>query len=207
MHTGKIRNIIFDLGNTLVYFDECYFYDGIAKLEKKLRAGSLKRYIIDKKLDRKMISGKLKHKDMFRILKNRFDLKIGYSDFSYIYADIFWENTQMRKFLEKISRIKKYRLYLLSNTDAPHMNFIDNNFPFVRIIRNRILSFRIGMYKPQLRIFRYVLNKYRLKPSQTLLIDDIKENVEAAKSLGIKTIHYRKHSKFIKEFSQIIKSS
>ncbi len=202
-----IKNLIFDLGNTLVYFDLGYFYNGIAEREKKLNALKFKKYIIKNKLDIKLITGRLNHRDFFKKLKKKFELKIGYEDFIYFYSDIFWVNENMKRFLEKISRVKKYKLFLLSNTDSPHITFIDNNFPFIRLIKNRILSYKINMAKPDKKIFKYTLEKFGLIPEETVLIDDIKENILSAEKLGIKTIHYNKHKKFTSDFSRLVKSS
>lgn len=201
-----IKNIIFDLGNTLVYFDLGYFYSGVAEREKRLNAAKFKKFIIKNRLDIKLITGRLNHKDFFRKLKRKFDLKIGYNDFIYFYYDIFWVNENMKRFLEKISRVKKYKLYLLSNTDSPHINFIDKNFPFIKIIKNRVLSYKINMAKPDKKIFKYTIDKFKLLPEETVLIDDIKENLLSAQKLGINTIHYSSHRKFTSEFSRLIKS-
>jgi HAD superfamily hydrolase (TIGR01509 family) len=200
-----IRNIIFDLGNTLVYYDFSYFYNGIAEREKKLNAVKFKRYIIDNKLDAKLMTGRITHKEFFRKLKKKFQLKIGYNDFIYFYSDVFWANPNMKKFLEKISRIKKYRLYLLSNTDSPHITFIDSNFPFVKLLKKRILSYKVKMAKPQKRIFKYTIDKFNLIPYETVLVDDMKENILSAQKLGLKTIHYNNHKKFTSEFSKLVK--
>ena len=201
-----IKNIIFDLGNTLVYFDLGYFYSGVAEREKRLNAAKFKKFIIKNRLDIKLITGRLNHKDFFRKLKRKFDLKIGYNDFIYFYSDIFWVNENMKRFLEKISRVKKYKLFLLSNTDSPHINFIDKNFPFIKIIKNRVHSYKINMAKPDKKIFKYTIDKFKLLPEETVLIDDIKENLLSAQKLGINTIHYSSHRKFTSEFSRLIKS-
>ena len=203
---SSIKNIIFDLGNTLVYFDLGYFYSGVAEREKRLNAAKFKKFIIKNRLDIKLITGRLNHKDFFRKLKRKFDLKIGYNDFIYFYSDIFWVNENMKRFLEKISRVKKYKLFLLSNTDSPHINFIDKNFPFIKIIKNRVLSYKINMAKPDKKIFKYIIDKFKLLPEETVLIDDIKENLLSAQKLGINTIHYSSHRKFTSEFSKLIKS-
>jgi len=200
-----IKNIIFDLGNTLVYFDFSYFYNGIAEREKKVNATKFKKYILDNKLDYKLMTGRLAHKEFFRKLKKKFDLKIGYNDFLFFYSDIFWANPNMKKFLEKISRIKKYRLFLLSNTDSTHITFIDNNFPFVRLLKSRVLSYKVKMVKPQKNIFKYTVDKFKLVPEETVLVDDMKDNIIAAKTLGLKTIHYNNHKKFTSEFSKLVK--
>jgi len=205
LHKPCIRNIIFDLGNTLVYFDFSYFYNCLSEREKKLNPNKFRRFIINHELDLKLTTGRIQPKDLFRKLKRKFDLKTGYNDFIYFYSDIFWVNPNMKKFVEKISRIKKYRLYLLSNTDAPHFNFILKNFPFVRILKNRVLSYKVHMHKPQKKIFVHTLEKYGLLPHETVLIDDMKENAAAAQALGMKTIVYRNHKKFTSEFSKIVK--
>lgn len=205
MYKSCIKNIIFDLGNTLVYFDFSYFYNGIAEREKKLNALKFKKYIVDNKIDIKLITGRLSHKDFFRKLKKKFDLRIGYDDFIFFYSDIFWVNPNMKKFLEKISRIKKYKLYLLSNTDSPHITFIDNNFPFVRLIKKRVLSYKVHMAKPQKKIFKYTIEKFKLLPEETVLVDDMKDNILSAQSFGIKTILYKNHRKFTSEFSRLVK--
>jgi HAD superfamily hydrolase (TIGR01509 family) len=193
------------MGNTLVYFDLSYFYNGIAEREKKLNAVKFRKYIVDNKIDIKLMTGRLTHKDFFRKLKKKFDLRIGYNDFIFFYSDIFWVNPNMKKFLEKISRIKKYKLFLLSNTDSPHITFIDNNFPFVRLLKKRVLSYKVHMVKPQKKIFKYTIDKFNLLPEETVLVDDMKDNILSAQSLGIKTILYKNHRKFTSEFSKLVK--
>lgn len=205
MKYGKIENIIFDLGNTLCYYDFFYFYDGVARLEKKLNPAEFRRYIINKKLDLKLTTGRIAHKDVFRKLKRKFNLKIGYSDFIFLYNDIFWENTPMKNFLEQTAGSKKYKLFLLSNTCSHHINFIYKNFPYVSIIKNRILSFKLNMMKPNKKIFRYVIQKYKLNPEKTLLVDDLLDNIKSARSLGIKGIHYIKYKSFLQQFNKLIK--
>lgn len=206
MNKGPIENIIFDLGNTLVYFDFCYFYDRVALHEKNLNARSFKNFIISRKYDLKITRGTLSIKDFFKILKRKFKLKIGYSDFLFFYSDIFWVNMQMKIFLEKIAHIKKFNILLLSNTDPVHINFIDRNFPFVRLLKKRVLSYKVRLNKPQKKIFLYALQKYKLDPGKTLLIDDVKENVRVSETLGMKAIHYKNHRTFLKQFSKLNKN-
>lgn len=205
METPALKNIIFDLGNTLVYFDYCYFYDGIARLEKKVYAGKLRKYFIENKFDVLIGSNKINIKQAFRILKKKFSLRIGYSDFYFLYCDIFWENTQMKNFLENKLLDSEYRLFMLSNVDASHINFIDNNFPYVKQIRKRVLSYKVKAVKPGKKIFRHILEKYSLVPGETLFIDDLKANVLAARTHGLNTIHYTSHNRFLREFNKLTK--
>lgn len=112
----------------------------------------------------------------------------------------------MKIFLEKIARIKRFNILLLSNTDPVHINFIDRNFPFVKLLKKRVLSYKVRLNKPQKKIFQYALQKYKLDPGKTLLIDDVKENVRVSEALGMKAIHYKSHKAFLKQFSKLNKN-
>lgn len=205
MPSGKIKNIILDLGNTLVYFDYCYFYDGVAKLEKKVNARKFKKYFVDNKFDIKIGSGKIDIKKAFKILKKKFGLKIGYSDFYYLYCDIFWENSGMKSFLENKFAESKYKLFMLSNVDSSHINFIDNNFPYVRLIKKRVLSYKAKTVKPDKKIYKHLLKKFQIVPEETVFVDDLKKNILAARTLNFNAIHYTSHKKFLREFNKLVK--
>ncbi|GBL35160.1 D-ribitol-5-phosphate phosphatase [Filimonas sp.] len=51
------------------------------------------------------------------------------------------------------------------------------------------LSHRVGLRKPNPAIFELVLRENQLKADETLFIDDSPQHIEAAKKLGIQTIH------------------
>ena len=205
MSNPKIKNIIFDLGNTLINFDYCYFFDGVSLLEKNVNARKLKKFFVDNKLDLKIGSNTIDIKKAFKILKKKFNLRIGYSDFHYLYCDIFWENTAMKNFLENKLLGSKYKLYMLSNVDASHINFIDHNFPYVRNIKKRTLSYKVRLIKPDRKIYKHIIQKNNINPDETIFIDDLKKNILSAKSIGLNTIHYTSHKRFLKEFNKLTK--
>jgi HAD superfamily hydrolase (TIGR01509 family) len=205
LNPGKIENIVFDLGNTLCYFDFCYFFDGVARLEKKLNPREFRKYIFSNRLDIKLSTSRVNHKEFFKRLKRKFNLKIGYSDFTYMYKDIFWENTPMKNFLEQISSLRKFKLFLVSNTCPVHINFLNKNFPYINLIKNKIYSFRVKMMKPDKKIFRYFIKKFKINPEKSIFVDDLSENIKIASLFGFKTIHYTTHKSFIKQFNKLIR--
>jgi len=93
------------------------------------------------------------------------------------------------EFLQMLS--KKYRLFLLSNTDAIHIETFEQNNgasfygDFYKCFEKVYFSFEIEMRKPNPEIYNYVLNKHDLQAKRTLFIDDKKENTDAALSLGL----------------------
>ena len=205
MEDPKIKNIIFDLGNTLIFFDHGYFYDGLANIEKGLNANKLKKFICDKKLDVKIGTGRITSKEFFKTVKKKFNIKTGYADFNYLYCDVFWENKPMIKLLESLAEQKKYKIFLLSNTDPSHFNFILKNFPSINLIKNKVLSYRTKCLKPGSKIYREMITRFKLNPERSVFIDDIKSHLLAASKLKFHTIHYTSHKNFLKKFNQLVK--
>jgi putative hydrolase of the HAD superfamily len=92
------------------------------------------------------------------------------------------------EFLQMLSQ--KYRLFLLSNTDAIHIETFEQKNgasfygDFYKCFEKVYFSFEIEMRKPNPEIYNYVLNEHDLQAKRTLFIDDKKENTDAALSLG-----------------------
>lgn len=88
----------------------------------------------------------------------------------------------------------KYNLYLLSNTNEIHLKrfrniFFDNNgYLFDNLFIKAYYSHEIGYRKPNLEAFVRVLDDASLKPEQTLFVDDLIANTNAAESLGMKVL-------------------
>lgn len=92
------------------------------------------------------------------------------------------------EFLQMLS--KKYRLFLLSNTDSIHIETFENKSgisfysDFYQCFEKVYFSFEIGMRKPNPEVFQYLINKHELSPKRTLFVDDKKENTDSAATLG-----------------------
>ena len=93
------------------------------------------------------------------------------------------------EFLQMLS--KKYRLFLLSNTDAIHIDTFEQKSgtsfysDFYQCFEKVYFSFEIGMRKPNPEVFNFVLDQNGLQAKHTLFIDDKKENTDAALALGL----------------------
>ncbi|AOC95610.1 MULTISPECIES: HAD family hydrolase [Flavobacterium] len=94
------------------------------------------------------------------------------------------------EFLQELS--KKYRLFLLSNTDSIHINTFEEKSgvsfykDFYDCFEKVYFSFDIGMRKPDPKIYQFVLEQNNLVAENTLFIDDKTENTDSAAALGIK---------------------
>ena len=96
-------------------------------------------------------------------------------------------------FLENLAEENRYRLFLLSNTNAlhiPHVSKVmgtENYGRFKSSFEQFYLSHEIHLRKPTDEVFQFVLDQNNLDPEHTLFIDDTKENTDAANKQGIKT--------------------
>ncbi|MFK7812289.1 MAG: HAD family hydrolase [Maribacter sp.] len=96
------------------------------------------------------------------------------------------------EFIEAMARENNYRLFLLSNTNALHIEEVDKIMGTEKFNRFRnsfekfYLSHEIHLRKPKADIYEFVLEENGLKAEETFFIDDTKENTDAAEKLGIK---------------------
>jgi glucose-1-phosphatase len=91
---------------------------------------------------------------------------------------------------------KKYRTFILSNTNAIHVRYYFNRiqqkfgtYGYSHLFEKIYFSFELGLRKPDEAIFRYVLKDAGMDPAETLFIDDFIENIQTARELGFQTIH------------------
>ncbi|MEK6154333.1 HAD family phosphatase [Flavobacteriaceae bacterium 3-367] len=100
-------------------------------------------------------------------------------------------------FIENLSGLGSHRLFLLSNTNALHIATVKEHMGLDRYVRFKecfekfYLSHEIHLRKPDADCYLHVLRENDLEPSETLFIDDTKENTDAASALGIKTWHLK----------------
>lgn len=82
------------------------------------------------------------------------------------------------------------QVLVLSNfSDKFHRDCIED-MDFLAETDGGILSYRDKLIKPDPAIYQLLLDRYHLNASECVFFDDIKENIEAAKSLGIHAFQF-----------------
>jgi putative hydrolase of the HAD superfamily len=94
-------------------------------------------------------------------------------------------------FLKQLYKTGDYQLILLSNTNELHIDWVRQNIKFYKEFKSNFhrfyLSHEINLRKPDKEVFEFVLNKNNLLATETLFIDDTKENTDVASKLGMHT--------------------
>ncbi len=113
------------------------------------------------------------------------------SDFWKAWRLLLGKEKQTRNILRDLRG--KYRLWLLSNTNPRHIqDEIEKKYLFPKLIDGAIYSFEVGVRKPDKAIYKIAMKKANVnKAHESLFIDDLYENVRAAKNIGMNSIHFK----------------
>ncbi|MGD0801753.1 MAG: HAD family phosphatase [Terracidiphilus sp.] len=79
---------------------------------------------------------------------------------------------------------------ILSNMGDNVLASVEREFAWIHRFDVLVWSCQLGIAKPDPAIYRYTLSKLGVLPEETLFIDDKRENVDAARALGIQAIEY-----------------
>lgn len=206
MINDKIHNLIFDFGCVIVDLDK----QKCIKALERIGAGEIAHYVdeckqIDMFLDLEL--GKIDVAEFCREIRRRApgctasDEEIGMA-WGELLTGIPVERLQM---IERLHR--KYNIYLLSNSNPIHWEkSVDNFFPQAGhtpeyYFDKMFISYKMGMVKPDTRIFETIIRETGIVPEETLFIDDSTANCRAAEEFGINTLHVKHGDEWLAEFS------
>jgi putative hydrolase of the HAD superfamily len=183
-----IKTVIFDLGGVIVPFD---FRRGYAKMEPlcSYPAAEIPERIRKTDLVTRFESGQIEPREFVAELGSLLDLKIGYEDFCSLWTGIFLPHTLIPDaFVEDLK--SRYRLLLLSNTNAIHFEMIREKYPILRHFDRYVLSYRVGAMKPLPAIYEAALAEAQCRPEECIFTDDLLPYVEGARKAGLNAVQF-----------------
>lgn len=194
-------NIIFDLGNVLIEWNKEKILSKICKND--LEYNLFNQFVFQSNLWIDLDNGKIS----LEFLENQLIDEMGHQYQDQIhelvwnwfnYVDLYDEVYELIKQLKK----KNFQIYVLSNTSSIFHILLDSVLSKVSSVLNGyVISCEVKMMKPQKEIYLSLVNKYQLDIKDCIFLDDLEENVEAARTLGIKAFQIKER----KEISNILK--
>lgn len=180
-----IKNIIFDFGDIFINLDKEATYNELAKLGvTNISEDMIATY-------HQYEMGLISTDEFVNFYKTKFQ-QLSHENLVNAWNAILLDFPKRRlAFLQELVASNKYRLFLLSNTNDLHISWIQNNWgtelynEFKSCFEQFYLSHEINFRKPNTNIYEFVLSENNLKASETIFVDDLKENTEAAKELGM----------------------
>ncbi|MDR2955855.1 MAG: HAD family phosphatase [Prevotella sp.] len=189
---AKVKNILFDLGGVIITLNKRQALDrfteiGFPNIEDYLNEFRQEGIFLE--YEEGKIGPEEFYKEFRRLAGNENisseDIDSGWMGFL---AGIPGYKFELLKELRK-----KYKVYLLSNTNPSIMgwamskDFSPEGLPLNAFFDKCYLSFEIGHAKPEPEIFHYIIEDSGMIPEETLFLDDGKANVEMGQKLGFQT--------------------
>jgi putative hydrolase of the HAD superfamily len=179
-----IKNIIFDFGDIFINLDKQATYKALAALGvSEISDDMINVYHQYEK-------GLISTESFIDFYEQRFN--IPKTELVSAWNAILLDFPKNRlDFLKEIAANKKYRLFLLSNTNELHIQWVQNSMgekfynEFKNCFEQFYLSHEINLRKPDSEIYEFVLKQNNLVANETFFIDDLKENTDQAHQLGI----------------------
>lgn len=182
---SPIRVIVSDLGKVLLPFEVERVWEalnphfGVTHAEAREIVRTLFR-------ETRFGCGGVDGPTFYRRLVERTGLRLPYDAFRVAWSDMFWEDTEV---IGLIGAAPVERRYILSNTNDIHWSFIRERYRHVlEAFDHALASHELRVEKPDPEIYRCVIRHSGRAPEEHLFIDDIAENVEGARAVGMDAI-------------------
>ena len=106
-------------------------------------------------------------------------------------------NNSMINLSKELSQ-KDITVGILSNTEPASYSVMEN-LTSLDHFEYKFLSYTIGHLKPEPEIYRHVIDNIPFPKEELFFIDDLKSNVESARSEGIDSVQYSNYDELLKE--------
>ena len=199
------KNIIFDLGNVLVKLDEAATMRAFETLGWP-KKDHIREYAEGLKLFQAMGVGMMSNQQFFDAFRATTHSKVTDQQITEATNAMLLYIPEEKK--SKLLQLRKegHRVFLLSNTIDLHWQYCKKNlFPMDHYgvddyFEKAFLSQEMHMKKPDDEIFQQVINDATIDPNDTLFIDDLEVNCEAAERNGIHSFQNKDFDDWMKLF-------
>ena len=183
-----IKAVFFDIGNVLLRFSNKRilrkFAWAVGRHPVKVARLVWKGRIVDR-IERGEVTGEEIHALFVRELGYKGD----FARFKTLWCDQFTLDRGSFAVLKSLSG--RMPTYLLSNTNALHIEHIRARYAFPSLVKGAILSHEVRLRKPERGIYEAALRLSGTAPEESVFIDDLEENCEGARKAGLHAIRYR----------------
>ncbi len=183
-----IQHIIFDLGGVLVNLNFDAFYEALADLLGTTRD---QLYLnASNQIHTDYMCGKMDSDTYVKKIADLYRRNVSVDEFRQVWNIII--DGQKDDVVALIDRIpSSYHISLLSNTDPWHFGYSQKHYPVFRRFSEFFLSYEMQLLKPNQAIYEAVVRRLDTLPGTCVFIDDLAENIEAARACGMHGIHFR----------------
>jgi putative hydrolase of the HAD superfamily len=184
-----VKALIFDLGRVLVNVDYEVGYSRMAALSG-LNREEIRDRLQSSRLAYAFESGLMPSREFAARVSELLGVSPSFEEFAEIWYSVFHEGPIIPE--EFIARLhERYRLVLLSNTNALHYEMLEQRLPVLKHFDDYTLSYILGAQKPAQAIYRDAIVKAGCEPGECFYTDDIGEYIDGARAAGIQAAQFR----------------
>lgn len=182
----SIRAALFDLGKVLVDFDWPLSVERMAREFGMADGHDVGAWLQQRGGECELYGrGQLDDAAFLTALQRRFDpqLRVSKARLRELWCDMFEPIPGAFAIVETLR--PSLHVGLLSNTNAMHFEWLDSKFQLRQRFASLTLSHEVHACKPEPQIYAQALRAARCQPQEAIFVDDLPENVEAARELGL----------------------
>lgn len=199
------KALIFDLGNVVFNVDFDLIYKHWSE-HSGIPYEIIKKYFEADKYFDKFERGDLIEEEYRRITNENLGMNLSEKDFDEGLTALYLDETHdINSLLKELK--KNYRIIALSNTNIIHKRVWREKYKNTMDQFEKIFSsHEINTRKPEIEPYLIALDYLKMKPEEVIFLDDKPENIEPAKTLGMKTITVKSPAQMRFELNEIIKN-
>jgi len=196
-----IRNIFIDFGGVLVRTEDRIPRNRAAE-KLGMTPRELEKIIFESESSLRASLGEIPEEAHWQEVANTLRLKRDKSDeitkefFAGDRVDVTWLNALRNQRPE-------HKVALISNAWSGLRAFITRE-GFADVFDHMIISAEVGIMKPDPRIYLLALEELNASGDESVFIDDMLTNVEGARSVGMKGIHFTEPDRALQELQYLL---
>lgn len=181
-----IKNIIFDIGNVIVKWQPA---EVVAKLFPNENAAELTQAIFKSQIWYDLNLGKFS--ELEAINKLHLSLNIDIQQLNHLMYEIKESLLPVDDSFDLLTNLTQtYSLYALTDNVHEIVSYLKNKYEFWNVFKGIVVSAEVGFLKPMQEIYSHLIELYQLNPAESIFIDDLLDNVNGAKSVGMHGIQF-----------------
>ena len=197
-----IKNIVFDIGKVLVYFEPTWIMDKL-KYPEETR-GILRKVMFEDPLWNEVDRGVMSFEELVHAFAK--NAPAYENEIRETYRNVGDSIELLPHAMEWVLTLKErgYGLYIISNYGEYTLEQTKEKLKFLNHMDGAVFSYQYQIIKPDARIYELLLEKYQLKADECVFIDDRLENVESARKMGYEGIVFQTYESAKTQLEEIL---
>lgn len=181
-----IRNLVFDMGNVLVYYDSLRAVRNFVKDEDQVQAVNTSVFVSPEwlMLDMGVISEDEALRRMQSRLKTDGEREAAGLCLGHWHEYCMWPVPGMEELVTYLKG-EGYGLYLCSNASLRMLKCYEDVIPGIRLFDGVLFSAEVKCVKPQKEMYNHLFERFGLRPEECFFIDDQPLNIEGGRVCGM----------------------